>query len=617
MKVLSVFIIFLLFPFSDFSQQTAPASEQEQTRQRQQLQAISMIEQTAAEARLWDDKKTAVEALADAADVLWDGTPGPAAKWLNNAWALIDQVPESAKNEKLKDFFTHSDRAGLQTIVLKVASKHDARLAEKFIKQLTEKEPQEKKERGAFDDKTARSEQLLRLAQIVVDTNPEQAFSLAVRSLADGVSYTLQNVLTSLRKKNVGLANQLFDLALERFSSSAAEPSEAEVLAGYLFQSGMTFSSNPAGHVILSVVPGQQNQSAVAKSEPQRAKNFLIAAYQSLLNRPIPIDTTEGRQRAQKVLVFGDRNVGRYDALAPEFAVPAKAFLAQLRSELFPGGETSPFGGASRSNSGENTTKPRTKEEIYENRLAELEERADKETNPIARKLAYVEAALAPTPQDYQRAKRIAEKIADDNLRPDTVSFMLYRAALFFVAKNEIEKASEIAPQITEGSRRAVVRIAIAQRLLATGTAEKIDPAQLTPGQQRVFDLLSDVERDLKKEEPSVKVVKILLGRTALLAKLDTVQSLVALEQAVAMINKLEAFDLRDGAAPNLGLGVSEVSGLTVDTPRVGFNFRSAIEPLIKADFEQISAVVERLRAKPARGVGRLEVAKLYLQKDK
>ena len=83
------------------------------------------------------------------------------------------------------------------------------------------------------------------------------------------------------------------------------------------------------------------------------------------------------------------------------------------------------------------------------------------------------------------------------------------------------------------------------------------------------------------------------------------------------MINKLEKFDLKDGAAPNLGLGASEVSGATVDTPRVGFNFRSAIEPLVRTDFEQIAAVVERLRAKPARGVGRLEVAKLYLQKDK
>jgi hypothetical protein len=617
-KALLVSFLLLLIVSTALSQQPGPTTAKEQKRQRQRLQAISMVEQTASEAPLWNDKKAGVQALADAADLLWDETPGQGAKWLAKAWALIDQVTEPTKNERLKEFFNPSERAALQTIVLNVAGKHDAQLAEKFLKQLTEKDPEEKKERGAFDDKTARSEQLLRLAQQVVDTSPEQALSLAARSLADGISYSLQNVLTSLRKKNVALANQLFDLALTRFSSSVAEPSEGEVLAGYLFKSGLTFSANSSGQTILVVNPEQQNQPAVAKSEPQRAKNFLVAAYQAFLNRPIQIDTSEGRQRAQKVLVFGNRIVGYYNTHAPEFAVPARAFLAQLQSEVSPGGETGPFGGANRSNSGgENTTKARTKEERYETRLAELEERADKETNPIFKKLAYVEAALAPTPQDYQRAKRIAEKIADDNLRADAVSFVLYRAALFFLEEDEIETAGEIAPQITDGSRRAVVRIAIGQRLLATRTAEKIDPAQLTPGQQRVFDLLSDVERDLKKEEPSLKVVKILLGRTALLAKLDPVQSFVSLEQAVEMINKLERFDPKDGAAPDLSLGVSEISGATVATPRVGFNFRSAIEPLIKTDLEQISAVVERLRAKSVRGVARLEVARLYFQKNR
>lgn len=615
MKLLSIFSICFLFPFSAFPQQPTPASEQEQARHMQRLQAISMVEQTAAEATLWDDKKTAVEVLADAADLLWDQTPGPAAKWLNKAWTFIDQVPESAKNEKLKVFFTESDRARLQSVVLKVASKHDTQLADKFLKQLTEREPEEKKERGAFDDRTARSEQLLRLAQQLVDVNPEQAFGLSARSLADGLSYTLQNILTSLRKKNVGLANQLFDLALARFSSGVAEPSEAEVLAGYLFQSGTTFSSNAAGRVVFTMNPGQQNEPAVAKSEPQRAKNFLIAAYQSLLNRPIPINTTEGRQRAQKVLVFGDRMVGRYDALAPEFAVPARAFLTQLRSELFPGGEGSPFGGGNRST--ENTTKPRTKEEIYEARLTELDEKADKETNPIAKNLAYVEAALAPTYLDYRRAQRTAEKISDDNLRADAVSFVLYRAALFFVVKDDVDTAAAIAPLISDSPRRAIVRIAVAQRLVGKTTADKIDPTRLSPEQQRVFDLLSEVERDLQKEELSVKVVKILLARIALLASLDAAQSFVSLEQTLAMINKLEAFELKDGAAPNLGIGVSEKSGATVATPRMGFGFRSAIEPLIATEFERIAEVVERLKAKPVRGVGRLEVAKLYLQNYK
>jgi hypothetical protein len=49
----------------------------------------------------------------------------------------------------------------------------------------------------------------------------------------------------------------------------------------------------------------------------------------------------------------------------------------------------------------------------------------------------------------------------------------------------------------------------------------------------------------------------------------------------------------------------------------IGFDFRSAIEPLIKTDFEQVSAIVERLTTKEMNGSGRLEVAKMYLQQTR
>lgn len=81
------------------------------------------------------------------------------------------------------------------------------------------------------------------------------------------------------------------------------------------------------------------------------------------------------------------------------------------------------------------------------------------------------------------------------------------------------------------------------------------------------------------------------------------------------MLNKIESFDLRDGASPDLGLSVPLPVG-RIESPRVGFDFRSAIEPLVTTDFEQLSGTVERLRAKDLRGVARFEVAKLFLEKN-
>src|SRR6185503_13705669 len=97
------------------------------------------------------------------------------------------------EDENLKEYFTWSERSELRMAVLRVARRHDHQLADKFLKQLSQKQPEEKKERGAFDARSARSEQLLILAMQSLDTDPGLAFSLAEASLTDGLSYNLQN----------------------------------------------------------------------------------------------------------------------------------------------------------------------------------------------------------------------------------------------------------------------------------------------------------------------------------------------------------------------------------------------------------------------------------------
>jgi len=608
MKLLMVILAVLsLAPLAQ--QRPLPVNEKDLKRQRQQATAIALIEQVGSEAELWDDKKSAVEALATAADLLWDRNPSRASKWLTKAWDLVDQVTESEQNPALKQFVNHSDKAQLKSLVLKVAHNHDRKLADKFVAQLAEQQPEQKKDRGAFDDRTARSEQLLSLAQQVLESNPQLAFDLAQRSLADGLSFTLQNLMTGLRKKSVDLSNQLFDRALVRFSSGVADPSEAEILAGYLFQPGISFSSNAAGQVMMSMNPMFRNEPPVSLSEPERAHRFLLAAYQMFFTRPLPLETPEERQRAQKVWVFGNRNLSRYDSVAPEFSVPLKSYLTQLESKLFPAGRGDPFAN-SRRQSGE----PRPSEkELYESRLATLEERAEKTVDSTARNLAYVEAVLATDVEDYLRAKSIAEKISDETLKTDAISFVLYRAALALVRKNEFEPATELASQISNNTRRAVVKIAMAQSLFGGQNEKGADTDEAKLSQQQGLDLLNDVERELRKEETSSNVAKILFSRAALIARLDANQALVALEQSLQAINKLDHFDLKDSSPPRLGIKGSWRSENLADAPRFGFSFRSAIEPLISAEFENLVNLTDSVKARDVRGLAQLEIAKLYL----
>lgn len=609
MKLLLMILGF--FSLSQLAQQpSTPAQEKELKQQRQQARAISLIEQVGAEAELWDDKSSAVEALTIAADLLWDSNPSRAKTWLTKAWDFVDQVAESEQNPALKEFRRESDKAKLKSLILRVAHNHDSKLADKLVEQIAEQQAEPKKDRGAFDDRTARSEQLLWLAQQALETNPKLAFALAQQSLTDGLSYTLQNLMTGLRKKDVELSNQLFDLALARFSNTAPDPSEAEILAGYLFQPGMNFSSNSTGQVIMIMNPMLRNEPAVFKTEPERGRRFLLAAYQMFFTRPLPFETPEQRERAQKIWVFGSRSLGRYDLVLPEFSVPLKSYLTQLESKLFPAGRGDPFANSRRQSGGQ----PRSEIEVYESRIKTLEERAEKTVDSTARDLAYVEAALAPNVEDYRRAKSIAEKISDETLKADAISFVLYRAALALVRNKDLEKAAEMTPQIANHARRALVKIAIAQSLLSDQNSKRAKANEVMIEQQRVLTLMNEVERELRKEEPSSNVAKILLSRVALIAKLDSVQGLVALEQALQSINKLERFDLRNNSAPRLGIKEYWRSQSLANAPRAGFSFRSAIEPLISVEFENLLNLAETLKVREVRGLAQLEIARLYLE---
>lgn len=599
MKILLLILGIISFPLVA-QQRSTSTNEKDIKRQRQLARAIALIEQVGSEAELWDDKRSSVEALANAADLLWDRNRSRSSKWLRKAWDLVDQVTESEQNPAIKEFVRQSDKAQLKAIVLRVAHSHDPNLADKLVQQIAEEQPEQKKERGAFDDRTSRSEQLLWLARQALETNPQLAFNLAQRSLTDGISFTLQNLMTGLRKKDVGLANQLFDLALARFSSGTPDPSEAEVLAGYMFLPGINYSSNAAGVVMMSMDPAFRGEPPASKSEPERARRFLLTAYQTFFTRPLPLETQEDRQRAQKIWVFGNRNLGRYDSVAPEFSVPLKSYLTQLESKLFPEGRGDPFG-TNRKASGEPA---KSDKERYESRIAALEERAEKTVDPAARNLAWVEVALAVDVEDYPRAKSYAEKISDDTLKADAISFVLFRSALAQVRKKDFDKATELAPQIANLPRRAVVKIAIAQGLS-------------DDQQQARFELLTDVERELRKEEPSANVAKILLGRVALVATLDRNQGLVALEQSLQAMNKLDHFDLKNTAAPRLGIKGSWRSENLADIPRVGFSFRSAVEPLIATEFDNLVNLTDTLKVREFRGLAQLEIARLFLEKQK
>ena len=79
----------------------------------------------------------------------------------------------------------------------------------------------------------------------------------------------------------------------------------------------------------------------------------------------------------------------------------------------------------------------------------------------------------------------------------------------------------------------------------------------------------------------------------------------------------MDHFDLKNSSAPRLGIKGSWRSESLADTPRIGFGSRSAIEPLVAAEFENLVNLTDTLKTREVRGLAQLEIARFYLEKEK
>lgn len=611
-------ILTVAFPILVSSQKPEPTqkfSERQRTIEKQnqddlkRSKAVYLVEETASEAVLWDDRQAAVSALTQAADLLWDENL-KARVWLTKAWDLIEKIDERENSEELRQIWRGSQRSRLRTIVLNVALKRDSKLADRFLQKLEQSQVDDKAERGAFDDRTARSEQLLRLAMNAIETNPALALNLAERSLGDGISFNLQTVLLRLRQKDVGLANCLFDSALARLVNGPTAFSDHHVLASYLFKPGQVVARLPDGNVTVAVVQTQLPAQSPAEFDPARARGFLIVVHRRLLAEPLPLK--EQGQAAGEFILLANSLAQPFQMYAPDLWVGIQARRTQFAAAApttgaKPNAEvTDPVREAARNGA--------PADEVSRLRVDALEKVADKEFNPLARKLRFAEAALATAPKDFERGKGLANRIENDaKLHQQIVAFLYYRAALTCFAENDLEKAEELALKIPSSLERALTLIAVAQKLAVVNPHSGNETWTSGMAHQRAVELLFEADKSLKREDASSNIAKVRLGKTAISHLVDSSQALMDFEQAIAIINRLERFDPTDEGAPRLGIEGFSTTKFTVPRVSFGFGFRNALEPLVTADFDRTAAAIDGLASPSVRGLCRLEAARQIL----
>jgi hypothetical protein len=582
------------------------------------LRARDLAAATANDALKWDDQQGAVRVLAQAADLLWTDDPERSRAWLTRAWEMTGAVTGETADDATRRYRNNSPQAGARAMVLSVAQKRDRQLADRLLEQLADEKEKSRHEsrRGIFDDRSARSEQLLNMALATVERDPSMAAGLAERSLADGVSFQLQSFLLALRSRDMTAANRVFDAALNRLATGFAHPSEGQVIASYLFTPGRVFGAGSDNTTALAV--GTQppvSERTPAETDPARARRFLGIMQKILLSLPAPSATANPSQTAQEFVTLAGSLANGFKLYAPELWQPVEQRVAQMMPDLAPPPvdqrTPSPVREKLRS-----AAAGADEKEINRLYVEGLEELAEKESDPIARKLAYVRAALATTPESLERGRGLASKIDEAELREQVVSFLVYRAALSSLEKGRLDEAVRLASE-AKPVQRAIVLIAAAQRLTVERSGEGEE--QALGRRFRALDLLAEAEKLLGQDDLPNGALRVRLGLVAALAPLDAPRALEAMRGVVAAINKTDSFDPAEAGAPRIAnLDDSSAQSL-LPRIRTGFGVKDALTPLARADFEGTTMTAGKLSSPAVRGACMLEIARsiLSLQPDK
>ena len=569
---------------------TSPLHAQQEAAARQlelRNRIIDVLNSTAGEAKKWDDRGVAARTQAQIADLIWEVNRDAAKDYLKAAWTASAKV-EEPKRER-SSFVNPSLRNSVRREVLLVARKRAPELAAVWLAEMVEESSSaDKKERGTFDDRSARSAVLLQIANEVVANNPQTAADLLIESLRDGVSFNFQAILTRIQQKDLALAETVFRAALARLRAAGmSDPNELLTLYAYLFTPGRVFGANTSDNTnqIQLAVGGARVSSPAGRQNPELAREFLELASDLLLSAPLP----EGgnAQNVARSLVSVIRILLR-EVTQP---LPEKAALLRARAQQLD--STAQFSNA--------PLPPRpdipevrpgeSKESFAERRVDLLEETAAKGRDVLTRDIGYANAAVATTADRYDRGLQLTGKIDDKNLREGVRNWLIYRAVLHLISSGNLDEARRLNLKNDDAAQRAVCLVVGAQRLVNDKDTS------------RAGEWLRDAGALVRSSEPNESFARVALGIVSTYGRFDTQASLEWLLYAVKLMRKAAPASLNVDQAPPFKRisGITPITDVAANT--TGFSLPAAVSVFPPDQFEQVLYVLNDITPHEARGI--------------
>ena len=585
--------------------ETDPAAEARRTT------ALALVNTLADDARNFRDPTLRARVQARAADTLWSADPERGRALFRRAWDAAesaDRENDRRLQEQLRAQQEANRRApvrpfpSLRGEVLRLVAKRDPALGEEFLALLGEARKQEAAAPPPADTAPPRTNprpglyepppavtRRLRLARgLLEDGDVERAIQFAEPAL-NSVNILSIEFLSRLRPLNAVAADQRYATLLAAVAGDpSADANTVSLLSSYVFTPVFYITFEPGGDA---------NSRQTGESVPPpdispalRAAFFRTAA--SVLLRPVPpLDqdySTSGRAGTYMVIA----------RLLPLFEQHAPNTAAALRTKLSALTQDTPEDSRNPRNSA--LTRGLTREEGPRETIDELLDRLDKAKTADERDEIYLNATQIALRREPARARELAGKIEDSDLRRQAFSFIDYELSERALRDKETTEALRIA---RGGELSTIQRVWVLTEV--AHTLAKTEPGRAT-------ELLEEATTEARRIDPaSPERPSALVAIATRFIEIDRPRAWESMNEAIKASNAAAGFTGEDG---NLEVRLQSKRQVIVSTNDVeSFDLAGIFDTLAGEDLNRAVELARSFAGESPRAVATLAVTRAVL----
>lgn len=588
------------------------AAEVDPLAEARRTMAGSLLASLAEEARSFRDLALRARVQARSADALWDIDRENARALFKRAWDSAESADE--ENARLSEEEQRARSAARGTTarrqqpsmrheVLRLAARHDRELGEEFLHKLDEARKKEAADasvqpsRGQStprinpDDPPQPMAQRLTLArQLLEDGDIERALQFADPALYP-VNTLGMNILDTLHEKNAAAADQRYLSLLGRsISDPVSDANTVSLLSTYIFTPYMYITVRPDGN---SHTRRWSDKNAPREDISPALRNAFFRTAATVLLGPVAEPDLSSSGRLGSFVIIA-RLLPLFEKFGNDQAPALRARLAMLANDVPE---------RMRQMDDPLYTRGIVPEDASKDRVQDALDRLQRAKTPAERDRLYFQAAMAASDKDHERARQLADKIEDLDVRKQLYAYLAFDEMRQAIEDKKPDDALRLSRSQELTNVQRAWGLTEIGRLFA-----KTEPDRAA----EVLDLASAEARRIEQSSPDR--VRTLVAIVTQFQKVDSARAWEMVGEVIKAANSLSGFSGEDG---ELTLRVEFKGGgaMTNNFNVDSFDLTGLFTALAQEDFNRAADLPKGFTGESPRAVAMLAVARTVLNK--